>query len=95
MAGLKMEEKTQCQSYAICGESGNEDVNKYEEWKAFLASLRDLAKKLQAIDAMKFMVTSEEVLQLKQFKKALKFVGLIKYYVMTNVCQYQRKLKLK
>ena len=28
-------------SYAICGESGNVDIDKAEEWKAFLASLCD------------------------------------------------------
>ena len=37
-----MEEKRHnVKSYAICGESGNVDIDKAEEWKAFLASLCD------------------------------------------------------
>ena len=37
----KWKKRHNVKSYAICGESGNVDIDKAEEWKAFLASLCD------------------------------------------------------
>jgi len=37
----KWKKRHNVKSYAICGESGNVDIDKAEDWKAFLASLCD------------------------------------------------------
>ena len=54
----KWKKRHNVESYAICGESVNVDIDEAEEWKAFLGDLCDLAKKLRVKDEMKFMATS-------------------------------------